>query len=372
MPRRSYSTNNIFKPPDIEKMNAKIEFIKNIPQPEQRTDEWYKFRYKYLTASSIWKAFISESTRNQLIYSKCQPLDISKYQRTAINSPLHWGHKYEPLSVMWYEKYYITIVTDFGCIPHTKHNFLAASPDGINTDSNSERFGRMLEIKNIVNRTINGIPKMEYWIQMQLQMETCNLNECDFLETRFIEYNSYDDFINDGTFVRTNEDKLKGIMIYFSDDNGNPIYEYAPLEMNNIEFEIWENNIMEKNSHLNWIRNIYWKLDQVSCVLVLRNKTWFKSSLSTLYDLWKIIEKEKVHGYEHRAPKRKLRGKNVENSIFKKCCIDTSNLTLNNKDVDMNNNEDQSIDSENNKKEAMDIDNNNNNIIINIVTEINN
>ena len=29
----------------------------------------------------------------------------------------------------------------------------------------------MLEIKNPVSREITGIPKEEYWIQMQLQME---------------------------------------------------------------------------------------------------------------------------------------------------------------------------------------------------------
>ena len=34
---------------------------------------------------------------------------------------------------------------------------------------------------------LDGIPKKEYWIQMQLQMEVCDLDECDFLETRFIE-----------------------------------------------------------------------------------------------------------------------------------------------------------------------------------------
>ena len=44
---------------------------------------------------------------------------------------------------------------------------LGASPDGINTDKTSQLYGRMLEIKNIVNREINGIPKSEYWIQMQ-------------------------------------------------------------------------------------------------------------------------------------------------------------------------------------------------------------
>jgi hypothetical protein len=45
----------------------------------------------------------------------------------------------------------------------------------------------MLEIKNISNRIIDGIPKEEYWVQMQIQMETCDLDECDFVETRFKE-----------------------------------------------------------------------------------------------------------------------------------------------------------------------------------------
>lgn len=71
---------------------------------------------------------------------------------------------------------------------------MGASPDGINVDVNSERYGRMLEIKNIVNREINGIPKKEYWVQMQMQMEVCDLDECDFLETKFVEYENADVF----------------------------------------------------------------------------------------------------------------------------------------------------------------------------------
>ena len=75
-----------------------------------------------------------------------------------------------------------TKVGEFGCIPHPTYSVhIGASPDGINIASESnKRFGRMLEIKNIVNRDITGIPKQEYWIQTQIQMETCDLDECDF------------------------------------------------------------------------------------------------------------------------------------------------------------------------------------------------
>lgn len=140
----------------------KIEHIKQKPQPEQRTEQWYSFRHNLITASNAYKAFESQNTVNQLIYEKCQPLknkEDDKNKMVNINTPFHWGQKYEPLSVMLYEKMYNTKVADFGCIQHDKYKFLGASPDGINVDMNSERYGRMLEIKNIVNREINGIPK---------------------------------------------------------------------------------------------------------------------------------------------------------------------------------------------------------------------
>jgi len=57
----------------------------------------------------------------------------------------------------------------------------------------------MIEVKNVVSRVITGIPKEDYYIQMQLQMEVCDLNECDFVETKFIEYDSYNDYIEDGS-----------------------------------------------------------------------------------------------------------------------------------------------------------------------------
>ena len=53
------------------------------------------------------------------------------------------------------------------------------------------------------------------------------------------------------------------------------------------------------------MKTIYWKLDILSCVLVCRNRQWFKDNIYELHSLWTIIEKERVSGYEHRAPNRK-------------------------------------------------------------------
>ena len=333
VPRRSYFNSIVVKPPNINKMQNKIDYLRNIPQPEQRTPEWYEFRHMYLTASSIWKAFSTEGNQNQLIYSKCIPIDTNKYSRFNLDSPLHWGVKYEDLSISWYQYQYSTKIEDFGCIPHNLLSFLAASPDGINVDKTSGRFGRMLEVKNIVNREITGIPKFEYWIQMQIQMEVCNLNECDFLETRFIEYNDADEFYQDGNFNTTNDGKTKGIMLQFM-KHGTPIYKYAPWKCSEEEYKSWEQLTMKDTEipgECYWLQNIYWRLDEVSVVLVVRNKLWFECATPILENIWNIIVKERKNGFNHRAPKKRIKADNNKNDPKDemKCLIDLSDMQVN-------------------------------------------
>ena len=321
-PKRSYGDSFIRKPPNKTKIRHKLEYLCNVPQPDQRTDAWYIFRHKYLTASSIWKAFSSEGVRNSLIYDKCKPLDTNKYKGFCVDSPMHWGHKYEPLSIEWYEYIYNTKVSDFGCIPHKNVEYIAASPDGINTCDKSDRYGRMVEVKNIVNRDITGIPKLEYWIQMQFQMEVCELNECDFLETRFKEYDSKEDFDKDGnSFQKTQNGNHKGIFIYYVKD-GEAHYEYPPFMCTEEEFVEWEEKTMQANEDKTWIQNIYWRLDEVSCVLVLRNKIWYKSTTPALDNIWATICREKNGDYTHRAPKKRLNSKKeIPSELPGKCCI---------------------------------------------------
>lgn len=310
---------------EMKKIQLKIQALREIPQPVQRTPEWYKFRWNLITASNAWKAFDSQSNMNHLIYEKCQPLknfaiedDNEPIKMVNTNTPLHWGQKYEPLSVMLYEHMYNSKVEDFGCIQHPVYKFLGASPDGIVVESNTGRYGRMLEIKNIVNREITGIPKKEYWIQMQLQMEVCDLDECDFLETKFIEYFDYNDYINDSSksvyqnkefnsYVTTADGKYKGVIIYFHTKEGKPHYEYMPLTCwTPNDVRDWEEKTIQKyeSEPYNYIfmKFLYWKLEKLSCVLVLRTRDWFNKNVGQLEKVWNIIEQERVTGYEHRAP----------------------------------------------------------------------
>jgi putative phage-type endonuclease len=239
-----------FNDEELLKIEEKIQRLREIPQETQRTDGWYKFRWNCITASNAYKAFDTQSSINQLIYEKCQPLKKfdeecdEEVKMVNTNTAMHWGQKYEPLSVMYYEQKYGTKVEDFGCIKHSNYSFLAASPDGIVVNKESDRYGRMLEIKNPVSREINGIPKKEYWTQMQLQMEVCDLDECDFLETKFTEYPDYVSYINDTSEevftdsqdvewfnnCLSKDNKMKGKIIYFHTKEGKPFYVYKPLD----------------------------------------------------------------------------------------------------------------------------------------------
>ena len=354
VPPRSYPNSLIMQTNNPSEITRKIEYLNSIPQEEQRTPGWYAYRYNLITASSAWKVFKSESTINQLIYEKCKPLnndlsttmcnednnlaigynnddiDVEKNMKLPspsrvldksyvnTNSPLHWGQKYEKLSVMIYELKNNTKVGEFGCIKHPKYDFLGASPDGINIDPSSPLYGRMLEIKNIVNREINGIPLEEYWVQTQLQMQVCDFDECDFLETLFKEYEDEEAFLNDSAsdidteFHLTSSRTIKGVILYFMKD-GKPHYEYAPLQMTHKEYEKWCEEIIDKNANITWLKNIYWYLEKYSCVLIRKNDIWFESAIGKIDNVWKIILNERNTGYEHRAPKKRIAKKKNNN-----------------------------------------------------------
>jgi putative phage-type endonuclease len=325
----------------ICKMAQQIKTLREKPQPDQRTPEWYARRNNLITASAASKAFGSQASVNQLVYEKCKNYtqassSVNDCGDTAtasppqgplqgsVNSPLHWGQRYEPVTVMVYEYRNKTQLGEFGCIQHDNYPFIGASPDGINVDPASPIYGRMVEIKNIVNRDITGSPKEEYWIQTQIQMEVCDLDECDFVETRFKEYDSEAEYLSDTLpdddrrgYTATANGNEKGRILWFQTAPAltpyghivtpTQLYEYAPIGITSDEYDTWEVEMFTKHERLRnvWVRTIYWYLDEYSCVLVRRNRLWFSEAVKVLERVWSTIEEERETGYEHRAPAKK-------------------------------------------------------------------
>lgn len=327
MPRRSFDTTFIYNSKSIPEINLQIENIMHKSQTIQKTEEWHQMRHNMLTASTIYKIFDSICVQNELIYEKCKPYVNSKNMHaTNMSSSLNWGNKYEPVSIMIYEEIFSTKINSVGCIQHEFYKCLGASPDGINVDPTSTRHGRLLEIKNVKSRDIDGIVSKPYWVQTQLQMEVCNLNECDFLETKFIEYENYNAFVKDvnlseglepetETYPSDLDDdqfeceyKYKGVILYFYKSSEPPCYVCNPLHIKTlIDIQEWEEQITTEyvNNGYQWITNYYWKLVIFNCVLILRNCFWFNQSIKDIIQFWKLIQEERITGYDHRAPKHR-------------------------------------------------------------------
>lgn len=284
-----YNNNNEYVLNDIQN---KINRLREIYQPAQKTEEWYKYRHEMITASSIGKIFKSTAQLNSLIYEKCQPM-----QKQITSKSLQWGQMFESVSIMIYEEKYNTKVAEFGCIRHPQYSFIGASPDGINIDIKSPKYGTMIEVKNIVNRDIINTPKFEYWVQMQIQMEVCDLDYCDFIETRFKEYENIEQYLQEET-------KKRGI-IYIGYSDFMPKYYYCNNLFKKEEIEEWIKKTTIDNNY-SFYKIIYWYLDEFSCYVVERNKEWFIKSLPKIKETWETIILERENGCQHRKPKQRI------------------------------------------------------------------
>ena len=81
---------------------------------------------------------------------------------------------------------------------------------------------------------------------------------------------------------------------------------YVNLEKKHVDK--WIREIREKVSDTHLVYEIvYWYLDEYSCVNVKRNAPWFESVIDIITEAWKIVEKEREHGFEHRAPKMRVK-----------------------------------------------------------------
>jgi len=294
-----------------------LDIIQNLPQPIQRSKEWYEFRNEMLTASDLYKAIGTESSIRHLIIKKCQ-IDISK--KSGGGKACNHGIKYEDIAIKLYEKMNKTKVYDYGCIRHPDFPIFGASPDGICGKENLDLVGRMLEIKCPISREIikGKVPEM-YWQQIQGQLEVCNLWDCDYFECKIIE-------IDEETYYNEiNENKGIIINIYDNKQNKNE-YIYSDINIDNPK--IWidkEFDKIIKHKHLTFINLSYWILKDYNCVFVKRDVEWFQSIKPKIISFWDKVIYHRQHGYEELEKQIKRKPKNTTNQIdimnIKECLL---------------------------------------------------
>lgn len=224
--------------------------------PDQHSEEWHLARQELLTASVCATALDCnpyESSHELLVRKVASHSGIFSIRS---NSNTAWGNKYEPIAKAFYENLFNVKVHDIGLVTHPIYDWLGASPDGLMTS------GKLLEIKCPVHRKIGDIPHY-YWIQVQIQLEVCNLDECDFLECEFNECTKEQyELISDKT--------MKGIIQPIIPERS------SPKNM----------NIMPAvDSPVT-----YWQLKKYSIHTIRRNQDWLKNNINYLKIFWdKVI-----------------------------------------------------------------------------------
>jgi len=96
----------------------------------------------------------------------------------------------------------------------------------------------------------------------------------------------------------------------------------------------------EHESKSDFVRFIYWKLAEISLVVVPRNRIWFAIAVERMKEVWDIILKERETGFQHRMPKRVVKpaittgsGYQPISSMFGQGCL--ISLTKSGEDPDM-------------------------------------
>jgi putative phage-type endonuclease len=327
--------NKIKIPKKYKKYEDQFQKLYATPQPEQRTQEWFDYRYNRITASDMATAIDLNPYESveAFICKKCDPnfpfLD---------NEFVFHGKKYEQIATQLYEHIYNNKVTEFGCVPSDKYKFLGASPDGIcskaTLDSKfSPMVGTMLEIKCPFVRKIKTKGKIAgticpfyYYCQVQQQLECCDLDYCDFWQCEILEYKDRNEYLLDedfkpvfsegenGEIKEIDSRWARGCLLQFlpkeytpTHDEDKHVYKstyiYPPrLDMTQEEYDKW---CLEKIS--NWQEDeemaekyyfdkiLYWKIPKSHNVKIVRDKEWFSKIFPILEDTWEKVNYYREH-----------------------------------------------------------------------------
>jgi putative phage-type endonuclease len=353
-----------------QKLEDQFQKLLKMPQPAQRTKEWYDYRYNRITASDTASAIDQNPYEpvEGFILKKCDP----NFPFRDNDAVCH-GKKYEPIATMIYEHIYNCRMFEFGALPSEKYNFLGASPDGICSkytldNKFCKRIGRMLEIKCPVSRDIHTKGKIigdicpfYYYCQIQQQLVCCELELCDFWQCRITEYKNKQEYLLDtclstinaegieGNKVDINPKLKKGMILEFYPKVFNPIDDDDKIEWKS-KFIIPKSLDLSVDQYNDWVltnidqyknlypelakdyyfnRIIYWKLEVSHNVTIERDDIFFESLLPVLKDTWAKVQyyrknKDKLSEIRTIADKRKKYVKmNLTYTIANKKILET-------------------------------------------------
>lgn len=263
----------------------KVKQLKESPQIPQRSQAWFENYGKVLTASEFSALFQMNKRRKDLVYSKAHPSQEQTSFRHACPTDemnaIGWGIRFEQVVKQLIEHKDKCKIYESGRIQHPTNTHLAASPDGIIEESlHAAQIGRLVEIKCPYSRAIGKEIPSEYWIQMQIQMEVTDVDECEYIEANLVSRkpNQIDPLDLSGT-------TYTGIVYLLKQKkpDGEPFdYKYA-------YGDIGSNEKPEFPEGYELVEEIPWGLKSWHRKLVQRDRAWYRGTLEWQDAFWRDV-----------------------------------------------------------------------------------
>ena len=158
---------------------------------KQKSNKWYTERNKVITATDV--SSILEINPFKSKYEVLQQ-KINKTVIISENPDTSWGEIHEPQALKYYETLPLINgskkVWEVGLVYHPIYKWLAASPDGVveSLEKNNKNKWWLLEIKCPYKREFTNkcYKTPSYiWIQVQIQLEVCDLPFCHLLQCKY-------------------------------------------------------------------------------------------------------------------------------------------------------------------------------------------
>jgi len=306
----------------FRKIKKNYDKIREIESHPQRSPGWYASRNNAVTASDL--GCVLNLNKYEPPYKFVLKKIFGSDFKT--NDACYYGKKFETACVRNYEYLNDCIVEEFGLLPHPDYSFICASPDGIvnpfNKNGNkSPLASRMVEIKCLATRVLNHTgdiydhicPKY-YYCQIQQQLQTCNIKECDFIQYKIDEYANRQEYLDDthpefdyksrvsnlerGVLIELMPTRLEEHEYSKDSQNQQSIYEHAThlypprMEMTHDEMNQWiltelDNLKTKYNVKLNKI--IYYRVMDRNHTLIVRDDEWFEKYFGVITKTWNYV-----------------------------------------------------------------------------------
>lgn len=266
---------------------AKVKRIQEAPQIPQRSEEWYRNYSKVLTASEFSALFTNTKRRKDLVLSKATPPQeqVSNFRLACPTDEMNaigWGIRFEPVVKQLLEYKDKCKLYEPGRLQHATNTHLAASPDAIVESSlHTEQVGRLIEIKCPYSRSIGGEIPSDYWIQMQIQMEVTDVDECEYIEVNLLSRRAHQTEPLDlsGT-------TYQGVLYLIKQT----VEEGTPYELRYVYGEIGSTEMPPIPEGFTCIERIPWGLKSWHRKLVHRDRAWYEGTKPWQEAFWNDVE----------------------------------------------------------------------------------